>query len=330
MIENNFVFADLSTFDEKVATNFYTQVFDWQFHTDGGYHLAHAKGKEICGLYETPAKFKAMNMPSFWMSYIRVEHVEETVEKARQLGGIIELVDLNQAIGKIALIRDPMGAGFTIYEGTALNSRYEDTANALVWNELFVSDFSRVKLFYEGILQWKFKAKQDNRYVILNSKEKEIGAIQEISNDIKGNKEYWAVYFGVEDIAQAKATVLSNKGTLLYEDESSTMLADPFGAFFYVAPIQKSSSSSLNPSAQTASFSWKAALGLLLIVISLVTNWSWIWGFFFAFWVYSDVKSGYTHLFEPIYKKTNPVMYWVIVFTWAALGALSVAYYSNL
>ena len=84
MLENHFVFADLSTYDLNTAQPFYSQVFDWEYTTeDGRYHMATHNGKEIAGIYETPPKFKEMNMPSFWMSYIQVNSVLETVEKAK-------------------------------------------------------------------------------------------------------------------------------------------------------------------------------------------------------------------------------------------------------
>ncbi len=74
---------------------------------------------------------------------------------------------------------------------------------------------------------------------------------------------------------------------------------------------------------------WKALIGLALIALSLVTNWHWIWAIFFAFWVISDIRSGFTHLFEPVGRKENPFLYWLIVAAWALLGAYSVAYYSS-
>ena len=41
MKENNFVYADLSTFDIKTAKDFYTTVFDWKYQSSGNdYHVA--------------------------------------------------------------------------------------------------------------------------------------------------------------------------------------------------------------------------------------------------------------------------------------------------
>lgn len=326
MFKNHFVFADLSTYNLETAKAFYSSIFEWEYQTeDGQYCLATIQGNEVSGLYETPQKFKDMNMPSFWMSYIHVENVAKTVSKAKALGGIIELVDKDNAIGKIALIRDPLGAGFTIYEGNQLNTRSENTANGFIWNELFVSDLAKVQPFYEGIFDWKISGIEDHRYAILDSNEKTIGHINVVSNDIKGKYEYWGVFFSVENVATIKRRVLDNGGALLYEDENIAALADTFGAFFHVVPLTKSKTVPDNNLSKKP-FRWKAFLGLGLITVHIFTEWAWIWSIFFALWVFMDLKSGHTHLLEPIAKKQNPVLYWLIVIMWAFLGIYSSIY----
>jgi len=236
MKENHFIYADLSTYDLKTAIKFYATVFDWEYYNSGeDYWIAFSENKEVSGLYETPQKFQEMNMPSFWMSYIQVNSVEETVDLARAFGGIVELVDLQASIGKIALIRDPLGAGFTVYEGDRLHVRTKSTPNTLVWNELFISDLSKVKEFYEGIFQWKIEVNTNTyRHVIQDQDDVQIAAISEVSNDLKGKYEYWGVYFAVKDAQETKKKVLENGGSLVYEDEQVTVLADSFGAFFHI------------------------------------------------------------------------------------------------
>ncbi len=321
---NNFVFADLSTFDLEIARNFYSKVFGWSFLSqDDSYYLASHHKKEICGIYETPKKFREMGMPSFWMSYIRVNDLDKTVEQARQLGGIIELVDHSLPIGKIALIRDPLGAGFTIYQGNLLNSRFNNEENALVWNELFISDISRIRPFYEGIFDWKIQETENSRFLIKNSSNETIGGIQQVSNKLKGDKEYWSVFFGVKNIEETKAKVLTNGGSLVYEDGNTTILADAFGAFFHITPLQPNQKA-VSPKKP---LQWKAILGLILVVISLITRWHWIWGIFFALWVISDLRSGNTHLLEPVSRSTNPLLFWIVIVLWALLGVYSVWYY---
>ena len=330
MKENHFIFADLSTYNVAVAKQFYTDVFGWSFYSEDNYHLALSKNKTICGLYETPQKFKAMNMPSFWMSYIQVNNIQSTVNKAKELGGIVELVDLNLPIGKVALIRDPLGAGFTIYEGHKLNSRYYKIPNAMVWNELFVSDISKIKSFYESLFNWSIKLEENKRYIIENGASKPIGAMQEVSNSVKGNKEYWSVYFSVNSLEDTKKSVMISKGSLLYEDNNMAVFEDPFGAFFHTIPIYKQSESEQQNIEERHVISWKAILGLSLIILSFITSWYWIWGIFFALWVVFDINSGHTYLLEAISKKDSPVLYWIVITLWSILSIYSILHYSEL
>lgn len=238
MINNNFVWTDLSTFDLEVAKAFYSNVFGWEYFGDGeGYFTAMISNQEVSGLYETPEKFRQMNMPSFWMSYIQVENLEQTVQKAKESGGIIELVDTEQQIGKIALIRDPSGAGFTIYEGNQLNARTQNTIGTMVWNELFVSDTSLVFDFYKYIFDWQIVESDYERYLIYNSNQENISAIQQISNEIKGKHEYWAVYFAVSNLKEAKQKVIANNGNIIFDDGNSVLLSDPFDAMFQIVEV---------------------------------------------------------------------------------------------
>lgn len=232
---NNFIWTDLSTFNLSIGKQFYQNVFGWDYHqSDENYHIAYIKNFEASGLYLMPDKFQKINMPSFWMSYIQVQNVNETVLKAKNANGIVEVVDHIDGFGKIALIRDPSGAGFTIYEGTQLNSRTTETLNTMVWNELFVSNSPMVIPFYKSIFDWKIVPDNYDRYLILNSQDEPISAIQEIDNSIKGKHEYWGVFFKVSKLEIAKRKVKENGGKISYESETFTLCLDPFQAMFHI------------------------------------------------------------------------------------------------
>jgi predicted enzyme related to lactoylglutathione lyase/predicted transcriptional regulator YdeE len=323
MENNNFVYTDLSTYNLNIAKDFYTQIFNWEYTSENDvYHVAHYNGREVSGLYTTPEKFKKMDMPSFWMSYIQVDDVQETVQKAKELGGIIELVDLNNPIGGIALIRDTSGAGFTIYEGNQLNTRTDDSLNTLVWNELYVSDANLVIDFYKAIFNWRIEKSSDDRYLIFNSDGDQISAISEVSNDVKGKHEYWGVFFKVGDIEKAKKILAEKGGKVIYDQESYVLCSDPFGAVFHLTNGKENSFV-----AKTFNFKWKAILGLGVILASLAFNWFWMWGLLFFIWIIPDLRRGSTHLFEYIEKKNNPMLYWSIMATWIVLSLYSTIYY---
>ncbi|MCL6268162.1 VOC family protein [Flagellimonas myxillae] len=238
MKPNNFIFADLSTYTPKETMAFYETVFGWTYYEADGYYSAYKGNKEICGLYETPEKFKQMRMPHFWMSYIQVNSVERTVEKARELGGIIEMVDESE-LGKVALIRDPQGSGFTVYEGDQLtHTRTLNEPGTLIWNELHVSNAAKVIPLYKGIFNWTFEDQVHSTYNIQNHQGEHIADLMEMSNDDKGKYEYWVCTFGVENLDKTRDKILNLGGTLVSEEDFRILMTDNSGeAFFYIQGI---------------------------------------------------------------------------------------------
>ena len=236
---NRIIFADLSTYVPEESIAFYESVFGWKFYSDEGYFLAYIGDKPVVGLYKTPEKFKQMRMPHFWMTYFHVSDVEKTVEKARQLGGIIEMVQLDNPIGKVALIRDPQGAGFTLYEGEMLqNTRTKNEESTLIWNELHVSNVEDVIPFYEGILDWSFVEGKEGISHIYTKDEEHIADLMQIPNSIKGKYEYWVCTFAVENLKSAKGRILVHGGNIVVDEGSRILCTDHSGqAFFYIKEL---------------------------------------------------------------------------------------------
>jgi len=66
---------------------------------------------------------------------------------------------------------------------------------------------------------------------------------------------------------------------------------------------------------------WKSILALAMIGLGLYFNWYWIWGVFFLMWAVNDLINGDTYLLEYIRRDQSPVMYWIVVLMWLAMGA---------
>ena len=238
MEKNDFVWADLSTYYLSEAKNFYSEVFLWEFYADECYHTAFQADYPCCALFEMPAFFQKIKMPSFWMSYIAVDDLASSVTLADQLGAKIELVDEKNPNGKIALIRDPLGAGFTICEGKNYPvSRKNNTHGAMMWNELHVSSIPAVRSFYSKLFEWKLIDKDAYSVQILDTYDRHIANIYEMDDTTRGGYEYWAVYFGVKDLDQSKSKVIQAGGTILSSEDNRVFVSDPFGAFFGLLQI---------------------------------------------------------------------------------------------
>jgi len=235
MLNNNFVWTDLSTFDLGQAKTFYTAVFDWKFRSeDSIYYTARLEGKDISGLYLMPEKFQKLDLPSFWMSYIKVENLDSALVIANQEGGKVEFVDKDNVIGKVALIRDPLGAGFTIYEGEYLDARSHNLESCYCQSDLVVSDLSKVKSFYAKLFDWTIKEVSGTHYKAFNDPSSFVANLIEVPNSIKGKDEYWGVYFYTSHLEQIKQQVLDSGGSVVFERKKAIICKDPFGAAFNI------------------------------------------------------------------------------------------------
>ncbi|MEM6363723.1 MAG: VOC family protein [Planctomycetota bacterium] len=235
---NHFVWADLSTYNTQRSRDFYSRVFDWEFADADGYFVAYQGDSEVVGLFETPAFFQQIKMPHFWMSYIAVEDAQKTADQANAIANAkVEMVDDFYG-GRVALIRDPQGAGFTVYDGQKLDSRCQ-RENHLIWNELHVSDASTVIPFYETLFRWNIRqSEQTNHYQIFDENKKHISDIAVIPNRIKGNYEYWACSFGVNDLQTTKQRIEQNGGGVITEERDRVLMHDDSAeAFFYISQL---------------------------------------------------------------------------------------------
>ncbi len=239
MKQNNPIFADLSTYTPERSIRFYKSIFGWEFTEEYGYYTAYLNNNMVVGLYETPDRFKQMRMPHFWMTYIDVNDVDKTVETAKNCGGIIELTDNIPGFGKIALIRDPKGAGFTIYQGSAIkNTRTQYIPNTLVWNELHTSDRESVIPFYKSIFNWKIVNIDSSVSKVYNQDNEHITDIIQISNRLKGKFEYWVSSFGIKSINATKDSIIENGGVLVIDEGERALFTDNSNqAFFYITAV---------------------------------------------------------------------------------------------
>jgi predicted enzyme related to lactoylglutathione lyase len=98
---------------------------DWSIEKDSSvgipYNTIKTKaGQPIGGIMPPPSN--APNMPPTWGVYITVENVDQTVEKAQELGGRILMPPIDiPTVGRFALLADPQGATFAVITYTEQN-----------------------------------------------------------------------------------------------------------------------------------------------------------------------------------------------------------------
>lgn len=118
----DFCWNELLTSDVNKAKDFYKSLFGWDYqemNTDGQLYnviksAEHDKGKG--GLMQIPAD-KAGKVPSHWITYVFVESVDASLEKATKLGATIKMGATNVGdFGRFGIITDPTGAQIALWQ----------------------------------------------------------------------------------------------------------------------------------------------------------------------------------------------------------------------
>lgn len=316
----HFIWADLSSYRPDVTRPFYIATFGWQFSEAGGYATATCDHASVAGLYQMPKTFIDMGMPSFWMSYIQVDDVATTVDLARANGAKVELgPDTFQNGGQFALIRDPLGAGFTVYQGPNM-SDVGTASGTRKSHALFVSDAAQVMEFYETLFGWQFRPLSDDSWQIEGSGSAKAHLYQVPDAAIRGKEQYWAVMFNADAETSIRAEAAGGQviADMDLHDGATQVIADPDGGRFFV---QVTSDIAPKVTAKPP-IKWKAWVGLALIALSVATGWAWISALFFAIWAALGLRGRATYLLEPISRAEAPVLYWLTLATYAALVPL--------
>lgn len=247
-----FCWAELGTTNADSAKKFYTELFDWSFFdSEAGpgivYTLLRIKDKDVAALYQLSENELSSGAISNWLSYISVASVDETAEKARQLGGkvLIEPLDVQEA-GRLAVLQDPFGATFAIWRANKnIGSLLINQIGTACWNELATSDTLASGEFYSKLFGWGKQVQQMDsmEYTILISGDRPAGGMYQISPEMGNMPASWLVYFAVEDceisVERAKkmgATVITAPRDIP-EVGRFAILRDPQGALFAVIKL---------------------------------------------------------------------------------------------
>ncbi len=235
MTHGIFLWADLSTYRPDMTRAFYTGLFGWSC----GDYVCSTRGQPVAGIFEMPQTFQRIGMPSFWMSYIGVDDIARTVADATAQGGKVELgPEPFAGGGQIALIRDPLGAGFTVYQGPALSGAAQGEIGTRIGHGLFVSDMRAVIPFYQSLFGWDFDTLGPGFYAV-RAAGKTIFHAHEIPDPaVRGKEQYWAVLFAVADINAARAQVMATGGAEIaavdLPEGPAALMQDPDGAAFFI------------------------------------------------------------------------------------------------
>jgi uncharacterized protein len=114
---------ELATNDVEAAANFYTELFGWsieELDTGGGpriWSIGHEGGASGQNGSVRELGPGEEGTPPFWIPYFGVQSVDATLGKAGKAGGTTLVPGTDVPAGRFAVLRDPQGAAFALFEG---------------------------------------------------------------------------------------------------------------------------------------------------------------------------------------------------------------------
>jgi uncharacterized protein len=158
-VPGTFSWVDLGTTDGAAAKAFYAGVFGWHFddaEAGAEYTICRLDGDAVCGLYEVSDEMRVADGPPAWMSYVTVENAASVAARTKQLGGEVveDAFDVMDA-GRTAVLRDPQGAFFSVWQpNTLIGADRVNDVGCLCMNELVTTDVAASAAFYEALFGW--------------------------------------------------------------------------------------------------------------------------------------------------------------------------------
>ena len=116
-----FCWLDLAATDAPRAIEFYGELFGWRALTQGanGGTFVRLKYQEhdVGSVYPMRDAARSAGVPSHWTPYVRVNDAQAACRTAKELGGSIAVDPFQvEGVARIALIVDPTGAPFGVWE----------------------------------------------------------------------------------------------------------------------------------------------------------------------------------------------------------------------
>ena len=236
---NTFVWTDLSTFDLAMARADYAQLFSWAYQEDPSYSFAFLGEAEVAALFPMPQRLVDINMPSFWMSYIQVEQLEAVVQQAGTHAGVIVEVAPEEfgEDARIALVRDPSGAGFTLYEGPDLAPPSQQIG-AVTARYHHVDDLGKIEPFYRDLFGWEFVPNNQQPWPVFDILHRDgsvVGQAEEVPETIRGTFRYWMPGFLVGSVeATVRQLNARGGGASAALTQGRQIVCDQQGAHFII------------------------------------------------------------------------------------------------
>jgi predicted enzyme related to lactoylglutathione lyase len=187
--------------------------------TEGRYTLLKIGDDEIAGLYQMHGPMFE-GVPPHWMTYVHVESVDDTANRARSLGGKIAAPPMDvPGVGRVAFLEDPTGARIALFQpgehpGAA---QLGPVPGAFGWSELATNDTARARAFYTELFNWDAKESEPGAmpYTEFQVGDRSIGGMMQLTPQHGDAPPHWLPYVLVADCHATVAKVRELGGQVI-------------------------------------------------------------------------------------------------------------------
>jgi predicted enzyme related to lactoylglutathione lyase len=141
--------------------------------------------------------------PPAWNSFVTVESADAAAASAAEHGGTVEMQPFDVLdVGRMAVIQDPTGAFFEVWEPRAsIGAELVNEPGALTLTQLNTGDPERAQEFYAGVFGWRFDAVEggDMPYWGIYNGDRLNGGMMPLPAD-GGIPPHWLAYFGSDSV----------------------------------------------------------------------------------------------------------------------------------
>lgn len=237
-VRGRFVWHELVTPDANAAHAFYGKTIGWKtqpWEEDSSYVMFAAQrgpiGATVTG-----------DVAPHWLPYIGTGDIDKTIALAKQNGGTVAKdVDTLSSGSRYAVLQDPYGASFGVYESAENYGKISPPKpGEHSWHELMSSDHDAAFDFYSALFGWEKIREHDmgdmGTYLIYGLNGKEFGGMMRVMDG--GPAAAWVSYVHVKDVNQIAKKVKSAGGQVINGPmevpggDWIVMAVDPQGAMF--------------------------------------------------------------------------------------------------
>src|SRR5581483_7020441 len=205
----SFCWFEVGTTDQNAAKSFYGSLFGWgaddmPMGPSEVYTMFTLDGRNPAAAYTLRPDMLARGVPPHWALYIASDDVDASAAKVTEAGGTVLMPPFDVFdVGRMAVVRDPAGAVFQIWQEKRPQSNgISGVPGTFCWADLYTPDSAKASAFYKAVFGWELTVGENDKsgYLHIKNGADFIGGVPPAHVIPPGVPPHWMLYFFVTDV----------------------------------------------------------------------------------------------------------------------------------